>query len=235
MTENTVIAGNTEIEVLNGLNDQNGQNEEATSEEDEEAELFSDKYQSEQLDKLRTEATEAGQKMQLAKVGTKAFMSHFEAMQKAQNAIRVEIQGIKKQEAIAAQKAKEEAITNELRSMVEQFKAIAISEANGTPAEVLEGQTNEANTAFEAILNRLLGAKTATRPQGEATSQNGQNGQNGQPAHGSVRGEIEAMFIDLTAKGLNRTEAVKAIKEAGFARGSANTYVKEYLERTGQA
>jgi len=244
MTESTVIAANEANEVndlVNGISpeaqaakDAEKANKEAkeAEEAEEEAEIWDrTKYTNEALDKLRDEAESVNQKAQTFKFGSKGYMQAFEAIQKLTGQIRSEIQGIKKQAILAAQKAKEAAITSQLQELCNKFRVIGRNEASGQPQEVIDGQNEEAMSQFDTVLNMLLGNKATTAK--EATTAT--NGTTSAPAHGSVRAEIENMFIDLTAKGLNRTEAVKAIKEAGFARGSANTYVKEYLERTGQA
>jgi hypothetical protein len=246
MTQNETVFANEANEVINGQNGQNeqlAQNEQESKNEDEEeededeglSELFSPDYESEALTKLRTEYNEAGQIVQTSKIGGKKYTAAFELLKKAENAIKAEISGIKKQKAAAIVEAKKAEITKTGEDVYTlAFEAGKLAGQNA-PTEIFEAANLAALTKKDEAINIMLaGFKMPSQ-----ASQNGQNGTTATVAHGNVREAIELGYIAAIASGLNRTEAAKSLikPENGgtgiYARGSVNTYIKDYLEGNG--
>jgi len=235
-TENSTIAAQ-ENEVINGQNDQNEQvltpEQIAQMEAEEAADLWNEeKYNNETLTRLRAEAIEADQSGQKFKFGSKGRMEAFELLAKLTSQIRAEIASIKKQAAIAEQQAKQAKQVALFEDLCQKYFELGKSFANEVPAEIYDEQASNAKVAFDEITNQYVygsAAKTAN-----VTAQS-----NGSASHGNIRAEIEAGYIAAIASGLNRTEAAKSLikPENGgtgiYARGSVNTYIKDYLEGNG--
>jgi len=203
-----------------------------------EAEIWSDKYTNEALVKLRTEAEAAAAKGQTFKFGTKGYMQSFEAVQAITAKIKAEIAGIKKQEIEAAKAAKVQAINDQFEAVAEAFEALGVSKANGVPAEVYDAEKAAATALLDGCKNLVLGAPkqpTATAANSDQSSQSSSNG----ASHGNVNSAIISEYVELR-KGMNHTEAVKALQSApynngeGFKRGSVNTYTRNYRLSIGE-
>jgi len=201
-----------------------------------EAEIWSDKYTNEALVKLRTEAEAAAAKGQTFKFGTKGYMQSFEAVQAITAKIKAEIAGIKKQEVEAAKAAKVQAINDQFEAVAEAFEALGVSKANGVPTEVYDAEKAAATALLDGCKNLVLGAPkqpTATAANSDQSSQS--NG----ASHGNVNSAIISEYVELR-KGMNHTEAVKALQSApynngeGFKRGSVNTYTRNYRLSIGE-
>jgi len=245
MTEQTIQTEQTTVNgVLNGIPANEAAEaaaaakaEAEAAEEAAEAEIWDrTKYTNENLDKLRNEGEEAAAKIQTFKFGSKGYMSAFEAVQAITAKIRAEISSIKKQEIEAAKAAKVQAINDQFNAVAEAFEALGVSKANGVPAEVYDAERAAATALLDGCKNLVLGQPK----QPTATAANDQSSQSSNGAsHGNVNAAIISEYVELR-KGMNHTEAVKALQSApynngeGFKRGSVNTYTRNYRLSIGE-
>jgi hypothetical protein len=194
-------------------------------EEDELSELLSEEYKSEALTKLREEYIDKGNTLQTLKFGSKKYQIASEQVAKLTGDIRKEIAGIKQQRIEAERKAKQAAMYQLLIDIADRATAIGNLTGQNAPNEVMTAANEALQLALDTAANQFIYGTAAK----SIPASNG----NAAPS-GSVRLKVEELYKQYVGEGLTDTQIVKKLQEVdGIARGTANTYTKDFRDNNG--